>query len=687
MRLFEIFGEVALRGADRVQTGLNGLNERAERVGDRMQSMGGRISSAGGTLTKFVTGPLLLAGGGLLALATRLGNTADSTLDLRDSTAMSVESIQQWRHVSRMAGVDQDAMASAAGRLNRQIRNIRMETGPVADAISRLGINIQEFLALDADQRMDMLVKALRDVEDPAQRAALGADIFSREWDKIAPIVGLSADELERFREEGERFAMSEEELNKANEFRMAMEQLKAEFGAAVQTMTIELLPAMIQFAEWIRETGVPMLQTFIGWIADLAAWFGDMPAPVQGTIAAFVGLVAALGPVLMIFGKVIAIIGKLLPWIVRLIGLLRFLHPVSAIVTVAIMAIIYVFQEWDRIVAALVSTYEWLVEKVSQGIELLMEAHERWMEFLKAFWTALKEFVVDIVTAQATFLVDAFTEMWDTITDLAQAAIDALIEMFTGWWTRWVDFSKKSAERIGELTKDLWEWIVEVTDGGTANALDLITAWYGGVLDIFLKLARGVKEVIEDMVGYVVGRVTDMVNGVIGMITSMWQAVVGNSIVPDMADGVIDEIDRMATESENRVKKMTNDLTKSFSRQAKLMADHIVRGRMFDNRMRGIGNNERSDGGGFDRLVQNLRGEGEGGNEGRGRPDNTMDDRGRDDRRSGRRRSHNATSGGGSSHAGAIHIDMRNSTFRDGADMEDRIHRSGVTLSVARGF
>ena len=191
-----------------------------------MKAFGDSISSVGSSMSKWVTGPIAAVGTGIIALATDIGNTADRILDLSAITGQSTTSIQAWQNAAKIAGTELEAVSNVSRKLTEQIGEIEKGEGRAADAFKQLAVDTKAFADSSPDAQVNTLVAALQRVPDSAQRAALGTQILGGEWMQLAPIVGLGAEALRNAKQAGEEYAMNEDQLTAANNFRIKMSQL-----------------------------------------------------------------------------------------------------------------------------------------------------------------------------------------------------------------------------------------------------------------------------------------------------------------------------------------------------------------------------------------------------------------------------------------------------------------------------
>lgn len=511
MNLFEVFGEVALKGQEVVAQGLADLDKKAEGFSDRLDNVGKGMVNAGTSMTKFVTGPIIGAGAALLGLTTNLGNTADRIIDLTDVTGMSATEIQKWQHVAKQAGTSTEAITKMMQRLNMQVSKIAEESGPAYEALTELGISSQEFVNSHPDQRVEMIVAALQKIPDPAERARLGTDLLGRQWEQLAPVVGMGAEALDKAREAGEKYAMSDEELKKANEFRIAMQGLKDEFGLVVRELTIAFLPIMQQLVAFISGSVIPVVSSVGTFISGIAEAFSMLPGPIQGAIGSFTALVAVIGPILVIGGKLLSLFAGVSKAVLGLVAakgvlaaamtavgaaaapLLAVLAPIIAIIAgivAVVAAVVFAFKNWDAI------------------MEVASKAWSMWVEGVKGH-----------------------------------------IETFRNALSSVADFMGRAWDRMGEMLSSLWS---------------KIRAFVTNVTGIFSKMREAILNSISNLVRAAIERVTRMVRAIVDRIRSMYRAVVGNSIIPDMVSEVGQEMEHMTKHGTTEAGKFSDGVSSS---------------------------------------------------------------------------------------------------------------------------
>ena len=234
-------------------------NEKANKSIDdtdkKGKGLGGTLSSMIGTAAKVGAGIVAgvsIAGGAMIGLATKAGNAADRLLDLNSITGMSTDEIQRWERVTKVAGVSTDAMTNASQKLTKSLDTIINSGGKGAESLNKLGLSADQVSKMNADERMDAIAKALAGVEDKTERAKLGTDLLGGAWKDIAPIVDLGAEAMDKAKASAN--IISEEDLKKANDFRISMDVMKDRVSYLAMELGIKLIPVAQKLFDWVED-------------------------------------------------------------------------------------------------------------------------------------------------------------------------------------------------------------------------------------------------------------------------------------------------------------------------------------------------------------------------------------------------------------------------------------------------
>jgi hypothetical protein len=431
VNLFKIFGEITLKGATATVKDLKTVNDAAGGTAKDLQKISESVTDTGKTMTLWATGPIVAVGTAILGMATSIGNAADRILDLNAITGMSTQAIQEFQYAAGIAGTPVEAATVAMKMFNAQLDAVAKGTGPVNDALIALGVNTEQFLKLNTEQQLSVMIAKLQEIEDPAERARMGIELFGRQWEGLAPIVALGAEGLDKARAAGAAFAENEEQLNAANNFRIAMFELKTIISEVVESLSYALLPAATSMVEVFRDNALPVIVSLVGYLQTAAEWFGSLPGPVQATIVTIVGLVAAIGPALLILGKLITIAGTITATFGTVMAAVKGFgvavastNPIVLAIIAAVAAAIAIYQNWEAIIRAFSSVWD----SFKAGLAGAGEAIVSFAENAMATISGMVDLIVGYITGMGTKVVDGVKSMVDgalaALTSLYDAAV-----------------------------------------------------------------------------------------------------------------------------------------------------------------------------------------------------------------------------------------------------------------------
>jgi len=281
-------------------------------MGKRMDKLGKDFGKAGKNITKKVGVPIVALGTAMVGAGIKIGNTADEILDLSDQTGLSTDRLQEYRAVTSDAGIETDAMARATVQLRKRMGQTDGESDKFAESMKTLGVEIKDADGSfrDMDDVMAEATRSLQNVEDETQRSALAYNLFGREGEKIAPVLGMNSEQMQEVTDRANELGlvMGKDSLESADDFRKSMELLQIRFMGLFNELASELIPLLEEhFVPLIEEHIIPAIQEFVGWIIKIIEWFTELDPKWQDMILLGLAFLVALGPLLIVIGKLIS--------------------------------------------------------------------------------------------------------------------------------------------------------------------------------------------------------------------------------------------------------------------------------------------------------------------------------------------------------------------------------------------
>lgn len=158
--------------------------------------------SAAAQLTKFVTGGVAAAAGGLGAFAVSAGRAIDETGDMADRLGTTTENLMALRYAAKLTGSDTEALDGALSKMNVNLGKAATEGGPTADALSKIGLDARALAQQDPTQAFIAITAGLEKIPNTAERASTAMAIFGKGGIGVLSSIGAGASELTRLSDE-----------------------------------------------------------------------------------------------------------------------------------------------------------------------------------------------------------------------------------------------------------------------------------------------------------------------------------------------------------------------------------------------------------------------------------------------------------------------------------------------------
>lgn len=172
-------------GSRKAQGSAKDLGDKAEAMGRRVGAAGKAIAVAGLAVAgAFVLGQVKDAIASGLEYASALGEQAQQL-------GVSTKALQEYRYAASQTGISQEEMDKSLQRLTRSLgQAVSGAKGPSA-AFAKLGIDIKGFVATggDAGDLLPLIADGLAKLQNPAERAAVGAQILGKNFQVLEPLL------------------------------------------------------------------------------------------------------------------------------------------------------------------------------------------------------------------------------------------------------------------------------------------------------------------------------------------------------------------------------------------------------------------------------------------------------------------------------------------------------------------
>ena len=337
------------------------------------------------------TKPLSKAAGaalaGLAGMAVKAGETADEINTLSKQTGIATDTIQKMQYASDLIDVDMETAVKAVAKLKKGLDKNE-------DTLVSMGVAVRDANGQYRDMESIFMntVAALSKIENEVERDKIAMDLFGKSADELAGYIDDGGQAFRELSQQAEQkgLIISDEDLQRANEFNDKLDELKATVG-------MDLLQAGAQIAEALT----PLLKDLAEVITNITSKLSEMNPETVKIVMAILAVVAALSPLL----SIVATLAQILPFLTA--GALAPMIPVILAVIGVIAALVLIFQ-----------TLKQHQDEIKAGLEVLKN-------FFINVWTAIKDEVtkdIENITKGFEVLKQKFTSLKDTISNIWEA-------------------------------------------------------------------------------------------------------------------------------------------------------------------------------------------------------------------------------------------------------------------------
>ncbi len=268
----------------------------------RLKAFGKGLTIAGGAMA--AGGTAILAP--LAAAAFSAAKTGDELNKMSNRTGASVESLSELRHAAEQSDVSFDQLGGAMKIMQKNIAN-------GSDAFSKLGLSIDDLLAMQPDQQFEAIAQRISEIKDPAKRTAAAMSVLGKSGADLLPLMIDGAKGIQLLRKEARDLGLqvSTKDANAATLFGDTWANFQKVSKDIVTELGMAMLPALTNITSAI----IPIVKNVATWISEN-----------RGLIVAIAGIGAGLvagGSVLMVFSTAAIAAGMAIGSIVSIAGAL----------------------------------------------------------------------------------------------------------------------------------------------------------------------------------------------------------------------------------------------------------------------------------------------------------------------------------------------------------------------------
>lgn len=193
---------------------------------------------------------------------------ADDLNTLSSTTGIATDELQKLQYAADFVDVSVDTMAGSITRLTQSMSKARDGSKESEEAFKKLHIRITDNSGAlrDSNDVFYETIDRLGKVKNETERDALAMKLFGRSAKELNPLIEAGSQRLKELGIEAENLGlvMSQEELDKANEFNNALDRMSDVAEGLKNSLGLVLLPILTALFEALSKIPVPVLKTIV---------------------------------------------------------------------------------------------------------------------------------------------------------------------------------------------------------------------------------------------------------------------------------------------------------------------------------------------------------------------------------------------------------------------------------------
>lgn len=597
--MFQLVGEVTLRGADAVQRGLQRIDRGAQSTANKMGRFGSRAREVGGTLTTRLTAPIgslgtaaVMAGANFDTSMSRvqavtgatgkeLGSLRDMAKDMGAKTKFSASEAADAMGFLGMAGFDTnqimksipnvlDLAAAGAIDLGRAAdisSNILTGFGLEAEDMGRVS-NVMAKTAASANTNIEQLGNAMSYVAPIASSAGWSIEETSaaigimsdagiqgeKAGTALRGVISSLIDPVGSTSDALKELGLSAEDVNpqtkSLSEILKTLEQAGMDTKTAMQLVGVEAGPGLLA----MMKEGSAGLNEFTGDLNNADGAAGKMAKTMSdNTAGGFKELMSAVeGVAISFYESMRPAIQKVTEWLTALTRKLNGMSDESKTVMLVIAGIVAAIGPMIMVIGMLAGAIGNIIAVMPKLVTAFKAVTNAMRIMRLAFLTNPFTLIVTAVVLAATLIIMNWDKIkgyliaaWNYIKAAASKVWNAIKSGISTAWNAIKNITTSVWNGIKSFFKTVWNTYVTIVKTYIKVVKTVITSVWNAVKSVTTSVWNGIKSAISGAWNSIKSLVRSAMSGIRSTMTSIWNSIKSavsgawNGIKSIISDGI----------------------------------------------------------------------------------------------------------------------------------------------------
>jgi len=491
LEIFKLFGSIFVDTAE-AEKSISKTEEKAESFTSKL-GKGIKTAAKWGTA---IVGGTTAAAGGLLALTNKTAEYADEIDKLSERTGINREELQRWKYAAAQSGGDIGKLEVGIKTLSNAMDDAMNGSEKATAAFEALGISVDDLRNKSQEEIFEEVMKSLADMEQGAQRNAIGADLLGKSYTELLPLLNAGSEGIQELKDRADELGivMSEEAVRANVTFGDTLQDIKESFAGVVRGLTNSFLPMMQQFADFIV-ANMPMIHEIMGNV------FNGLGESVSAVIPILMDMIQnSLPPLIDLFTEITS---NILPVLIELFG---------NIIADVLPAFIGLFTD---IIKEIAPVFIQLLEVVVKDV--LPPLLDLFSILIGDILPPLISFFGEIISTLLPPLIELFSEIMDAIMPVLIELFNTFVEVVL----------PPLMELIDEIVQVILPPLLAIFNELAEIVLPLVMTVFEAMLPVIEPVMNMIAAVIKYVLALIKGDWEGVWNGIRDFFTNIWDAII----------------------------------------------------------------------------------------------------------------------------------------------------------------
>lgn len=473
-------------------------------IQDSLKNVGAALTDIGGGM--IAAGSAIVAP--LVGAAIHFSEVGDALQKMSLRTGVAASSLSALSHAASASGTSVADLETGLTKYSRVLTEAGEGSDKANKAFTDLGLSAGELAKLSREDQIGAIADKLKDIEDPAKRAAATMEIFGKSGTKLLPMLLEGSAGIKKLTDEARDLGivMSDADAEGAAVLNDALGRLMSQLEAISLNIGAAIAPAMAE----LIDLAAPILRGVIDWIKanrDLIVTLGATAVAIAVVGAALVGVGAILGSGFAIPAAALAVAAMFVDWGAAAMGFQSVLASIQATVGPWVSAIGAAISAgdfagamdiviagwnlaWAEGLAALTLAWIDFKETYLGHIPELWTSIEAAWEFIKQVWGSAVQFIADAWSKFLGMFGSGFKVEAVTIADIVYETAKVMIGYWADLQGAWVNLTTNMLNAWTTMANGV-QTVWASAQQGIANGI--VNLW--GMIDTTLDKAGALNE------------------------------------------------------------------------------------------------------------------------------------------------------------------------------------------------